>query len=75
MEVALIPLVSLFERESVLNSFYSEDYKQLDEILCQSAIECIVREKYVQFLPLSLVYRHAFLKGLDLKVIEYLGCC
>ena len=28
----------------------SEDYKQLDEILCQSAIESIVREKSVQLL-------------------------
>lgn len=58
-----------------LTKFYSEDYKQLDEILCQSAIECIVREKCVQFLPSSWIYHHAFFKGLDLKVIEYLGCC
>ena len=35
----------------------SEDYKQLDEILCQSAIESIVREKSVQLhvrLPLTM---------------------
>ena len=25
----------------------TKDYKQLDEILCQSAVECIVREKSV----------------------------
>ena len=28
-----------------------------------------------QLLLLSSVYCHAFFKGLDLKVIEYLGCC
>lgn len=31
-------------------SLLSEDYRQLDEMLCQSAIECIVREKLVYIL-------------------------
>ena len=48
MEAVLTPLVRCYCMTTIISfPLSSEDYKQLDEILCQSAIECIVREKFV----------------------------
>ena len=48
MEAALTPLVRCHCATAIISfPLPTEDYKQLDEILCQSAIECIVREKSV----------------------------